>query len=114
MDNVNVGKDLAEVYWKPGNRSQFLDLVQTLTGSPLSAEAWVQRLQTPVEVVLKTESEAYELAVKTGPTYAPGSDVDLDMRVLLVHGDEVIADSAGEGGLSRACGVYKQWLSTLK
>ena len=109
-----MGKDLADTYWKPGNRAQFLDLVESLTGAPLSAAAWVQRLNTPVDELIQSEKAAYIQAVQAGPTYAPGSEVDLDMRVLLVHGDEVIADSADSAGLSGACGVYKKWLSTLQ
>jgi len=30
-----------------------------------------------------------------------------------VHGDEVIADSSREGGLSKACVVYKAWLAKV-
>jgi hypothetical protein len=116
VDNVNVGRDLAEVYWKPGNRSQFLSLVEELTGAPLSASAWVQRLNTPTEETVSREKEAYEQGIEAGPKYAAGQEVDLDMRVLLVHGDDVVADSAAGGGrgLRGACEVYKQWLGTLQ
>jgi hypothetical protein len=34
------------------------------------------------------------------------------MRILLVHGDEVIADSAGPTGLRGACETYSAWLET--
>jgi hypothetical protein len=113
---VNVGTDLAAVYWEPGNRAQFLDLVQALTGAPLSAAAWVASLNTPVEERVSAEREAYAQAVETGPRYKAGDEVgaELGMRVLLVHGDEVVADSGGGGGLWGACAVYKQWLTTLK
>lgn len=112
VDNPNVGKDLAEVYWKPGNSSKFLDLVEELTGSPLSANAWVSKLQTSVEDVKRSEKIAYDEAVAQGPKFPSGASVDLQMRVLLVHGDAVIADS-DNGGLASACAVYKQWISTL-
>jgi len=39
-----VGKDLEEIYWRPGNGAAFLELVQQLTAEPLSADAWVSRL----------------------------------------------------------------------
>jgi hypothetical protein len=78
------------------------------------AAAWVDKLNTPLEDVVKSEAEAYAAAVEKGPTYSAGAEVDLDIRVLLVHGDEVIADSEKSGGLAKACGVYKQWLETLK
>jgi hypothetical protein len=112
VDNTDVGKDLAEVYWKPGNRAQFLDLVQTLTGAPLTASAWVEQLNTPSEEVVRTERVAYNQALQAGPAIRSGSEVDLDMRVLLVHGDEVIADSQ-TSGLHQACEEYKKWLATL-
>lgn len=34
---MQVGKDLMDVYWRPGNGAMFLDLVQQLTGKPLAA-----------------------------------------------------------------------------
>jgi Zn-dependent oligopeptidase len=112
VDNPNVGKDLAEVYWKPGNSAAFLDLVEKLTGSPLSADAWVHKLQEDTEAVVASEHAAYEKAVKEGPKYPRGSNVDLDMRVLLVHGDEVISDSS-QSGFAGACAVYKEWVAKL-
>jgi hypothetical protein len=42
---VQVGAALSEVYWRPGNSAAFLDLVQQLTGAPLTADAWVAELQ---------------------------------------------------------------------
>ena len=32
------------------------------------------------------------------------------MRVQLVHGDEVIADSEQAGGLAAACATFKAWV----
>lgn len=111
-DNENIGKDLTDVYWKPGNSENFLDLVKKLTQEPLTSQAWVEKLQQPLEEVLQEEKEAYERAVVAGPKYPRGTSVDLDMRILLVHGDEVIADSA-ENGLAAALETYKQWISQL-
>ena len=45
VDEPRVGADLAEAYWAPGNGAPFLDLVQRLTGAPLSSAAWVHELQ---------------------------------------------------------------------
>ena len=66
-----------------------------------------------MEDVVRQEKLAYEGAVVEGPKYPAGSNVDLDMRVLLVHGDEVISDS-NVAGLSAACEAYKKWLDTLE
>lgn len=39
-----------------------------------------------------------------------GEEPDLGMRVQLVHGDEVIADSSTAGGLAAACATFKSWV----
>ncbi len=115
VDNERVGNDLTESYWLPGNGKPFLSLVQNLTGKPLSGDAWVKDLSTPVATVLKEEEAAYKKAVSEGPKYKHGVDVStkLDMRIRLVHGDDLIADSEKDGGLVSACAIYKQWLTTL-
>ncbi len=45
-----------------------------------------------------------------GPAIPPGQEPDLDMRVLLVDGDETIADSA-QGGLAKASETFKAWIA---
>lgn len=45
VDRPEVGRDLAEGYWRPGNTEPFLGLVARLTGAPLAADAWVAHLQ---------------------------------------------------------------------
>lgn len=64
---VQVGKDLTDVYWRPGNGAMFLDLVEQLTGKPLAADAWVARLQRDTQALMEREKEQYEAAVKAGP-----------------------------------------------
>merc|ERR550514_439996 len=36
VDNPKVGPTLTQAYWQPGNSASFLDLVQGLTGKPLT------------------------------------------------------------------------------
>lgn len=113
VDNPAVGKDLAEVYWKPGNSAMFLDLVKELTGEPLTSAAWVASLQRTVEETCVSEKAAYDRAVADGPVFPAGAEVDLNMNVQLVHGDEVIADSSALGSVAKACAVYKQWVANM-
>lgn len=108
MDNPKVGEELAEVYWRPGNSEMFLDLVQKLTGQPLTADAWVAELEKSTEETVREEREAYERAVKEGPKYKAGESVELGMRMVLVHGDVKIADSQ-EDGFAGACKKFKEW-----
>lgn len=42
--------------------------------------------------------------------YPPGSQPDLNMTIRLVDGDEVIADSAADGGIDAACAKFKAWV----
>lgn len=59
---------------------------------------------------MKEEEEEYRRAVAQGPAIKPGQEADLDMRVLLVHGDELVADTEADGGLAAACAKYKAWI----
>lgn len=111
VDNPQFGKELAEVYWAPGNGAAFLDLVQKLTGKPLSADAWVHELNQPLDVMLAEEKAEYDAAVASGPALPPGTEPDLGMRIVLAHGDEVIADSGtAPGGFTPAVNKFKAWV----
>ena len=62
-----VGRKLAEVYWKPGNGVQFLDLVESMTGAPLTGEAWVAALREPLEDKVASEKSAFKAGLKVPP-----------------------------------------------
>ncbi|KAJ3193930.1 hypothetical protein HDU67_004949 [Dinochytrium kinnereticum] len=113
VDNEKVGADLREIYWKSGNSRMFLDLVKEMTGKPLSGDAWVESLKEPLEERLKRDKADYEEAIRVGPKFKAGDNVDLNMRVILVHGDEVISDSQSlQGGLAEACSIYRKWIAS--
>jgi hypothetical protein len=42
--------------------------------------------------------------------FKPGDEVDIGMRVRLVDGDELIADSESDGGFQGACAKFKAWV----
>lgn len=108
VDNPKVGPTLEAEYWRAGSgKPGFLGLVNNLTGKPLSHDAWVKELGEDVEELVKSECEAYEKSLAEATST---SDVDLDMRMLFVHGDEVIADSAENGGFLPACAKFKSWI----
>lgn len=54
-----VGRDLSEVYWAPGNGAAFLDLVAQLTGRPLAADAWVAELQQPTDALVRVGGDMW-------------------------------------------------------
>ncbi|KAJ3288312.1 hypothetical protein HDU79_004958 [Rhizoclosmatium sp. JEL0117] len=111
VDNPEIGKDLKNIYWQPGNSRMFLDLVHEMTGSELSGDAWIEMLEQDVDALVAEEKKEYEEAIAKGPKYGAKDSVDLDMRVILVHGDEVISDSSAlKGGLTEACEKFEQWI----
>ena len=61
------------MYWRPGNGASFLDLVEQLTGSPLTGDAWVAALQKSTADKVTQEKAAYEAALKKGPAIPPGA-----------------------------------------
>jgi len=116
--NPEVGPTLEEFMWRPGNSEAFLDLVQKLTGQALSSKAWVECLSTPTGDKLAADQAEYDHAlafVREKTIKVDGSsssvEVDLDMRVRLVDGDEVIADSAQcSGDFLATCDVFQAYL----
>eukprot|EP00891_Asterochloris_glomerata_P001220 jgi/Astpho2/1220/Aster-07071 len=110
VDNDKVGKELEEGYWSPGNGTAYLELVQSLTGAPLSADAWLAELRTSVPDKLREEEKEYHKAVKAGPKLKAGQEPELDMYVRLVHGDQVIVDSKDAGGIGSAVGRFSEWI----
>ena len=84
VDNPAVGKALTEAYWEPGNSEMFLDLVQNLTGKPLSCDAWVTDLEEEIEDKVAAEKKDYAWAVAPREELAA---VDLDMRMWVLDGD---------------------------
>lgn len=69
---MQVGQDVEEVYWRPGNGAAFLDLVHQLTGEALTADAWVSKLKESVSSVVQQEEKEYQEAVQQGPKIKPG------------------------------------------
>ena len=109
-DNPKIGPSLAESYWKPGNSEQFLSLVENLTGSPLTGDAWVSELKQSVEDVLKDEKVKYESKRAECGDETTSDDIDLDMRIRIVDGDEVLADTSKEGSFLASCKVFEEYV----
>ena len=84
-----------------------------LPGAPLTGDAWVNELKEDVEELLVAEKKAYDAA--RGECEADGAtgkrarqEVDLGMRIKLVDGDVVIADTAADGGFLATCQKFEE------
>lgn len=112
MDNPAVGAALCDAYWRPGNSEMFLDLVKGLTGAPLTGDAWVAALEEDLEAKLAAEKKEYDAALSAAAGAADGGEVDLNMRVMVKDGDELIADTELNGGFLSACRVFENYVQS--
>eukprot|EP00930_Biecheleria_cincta_P055071 TRINITY_DN41440_c0_g1_i1.p1 TRINITY_DN41440_c0_g1~~TRINITY_DN41440_c0_g1_i1.p1 ORF type:complete len:635 (-),score=127.93 TRINITY_DN41440_c0_g1_i1:9-1892(-) len=108
VDNPKVGEVLTASYWRCGNAEMFFDLVERLTGKPLTGDCWVKELEEDVDSKVKAERSAYEQAVKL-PNPRECGEVDLGMRMRLVDGDTVIAES-GDASFLEACAKFQDYV----
>jgi len=110
-DNPNVGPMLKTAYWNPGNSEPFLSLVENLTGTPLTGDAWVNELKVSVDALLKEEKERYEKKrAECQSEEQNNDDVDLDMRIRIVDGDNVLADTDESGSFVAACRKFETYV----
>lgn len=109
VDNPRVGKELIENYWVHGSGNPgFLGLVNNLTGSPLKHDAWVKELGVEVADMLKEEKAEYEKALASASSSSK-DEIDLEMRAIFVHGDDVISDS-NDSSFTDACEKFRGWI----
>jgi hypothetical protein len=108
VDNPAVGRALTAVYWRPGNSESFLDLVNTLTSKPLTGAAWIDSLCEELPAKIAAERREYEAGLAAAARLA--EEVELNMRVVIKDGDELIADSGGAGFLA-ACAAFETYVT---
>ena len=106
MDNPHVGPELASGYWASGNSEMFFDLVKKLTGKPFSADAIVRSANCSSDDAVTEAKEQIE-RLATIPEYTGA--LDLDAKVRVVHGHEVITEF-DNGGFEKADGEFKSWV----
>ena len=109
-DNPNVGPTLKEAYWKPGNSEPFLSLVENLTGAPLTGNAWVNVLNKSVEDVLKEEKAKYDSKITECEDSTSSNNINLDMRIRILDGDDVLADTAKDGSFLATCRKFEGYV----
>jgi len=115
VDNPKVGPTLRDAYWRPGNSEAFLDLVARLTGAPLTGDAWVAMLEQDVEELLAEERAAYDAAAAAKAASTACPSVDLDMRIKIVDGDAIIADTDEHAGdFLRTCAQFEEFVRARK
>ncbi|MDP8206257.1 MAG: M3 family metallopeptidase [Candidatus Electryonea clarkiae] len=105
-DNPKIGPDLAEIYWKPGNSKNFLQLVEELTGEPFSADATIELVNQPLEEVFEDAEKSVQRVNKSQPYQ---DKVNLDAIITMAHGDVKIA-STENSSFEDVAEIYGNWL----
>ena len=121
VDNPNVGPTLKSAYWECGNSKPFLDIVRDLTGKDLTGEAWVDALKEDLEEHIVQEKKEYCEMIDKCKAAAEASEgkegddddeqLDLQMTVRFVDGDEVISDSS-VSGLLGSCKEFEAFVAS--
>jgi len=118
-DNPAIGPELTKSYWQCGNSELFLDIVQKLTGKPLTSDAWVEDLNESVADRLKKEKKLYEDMRDISTKGADGmsklernEDIDkvLNMRLICSDGDVKLSDSDETKSIVNAAGQFEEYV----
>ncbi len=107
MDNPTIGPELAAGYWQPGNSRTFLEFVHDLTGEPFSGKALVRRVDRSLPEALAEAQRALERERATPSARGP---VELDARIAVKHGDELIASNAHGESFEALCDRFEAWV----
>ena len=89
VDNPRIGPELKAAYWKPGNSRPFFDYIETLTGTPLSADALAEDVNRTADEAV---AEAHEAVAREPSLPRFEGPVALDARIRIAHGDETVAE----------------------
>ncbi len=114
IDNPNIGRDLAEQYWKPGNSKTFLEMIKDLTGESFGAAATVEMVAKPLDAALAE----VDMAFKGSEDSSKGSqgekkserNVDLDAIIRVAHGDEIIGSTENGQSFASLEKAFSNWI----
>jgi hypothetical protein len=105
-DNTRIGPALAEHYWAPGNSVDHDTTLRSLTGEGFSARYLADECNKSVdEAWAQAQQSIASAAERQYPADVPAS---LQARVRVVHGADVLADSAR--GEDTMCDRFETWV----
>jgi Zn-dependent oligopeptidase len=105
-DNPAIGPALSAHYWEPGNSVDHNSMLRSLTGDGFSARHLAEECNDSVEQACSRAEEAMRAA---GARRYPETGVPtLDAHIRIVHGSELLADSAD--GEEAMCDRFEKWV----
>ncbi|HKO50378.1 MAG TPA: M3 family metallopeptidase [Polyangiaceae bacterium] len=107
VDNHRIGPELARVWWQPGNSISFADFVRKLTGNDLSAAPLAARLNQTAE---QRKADEHASVAKLAQIPQPGQEIDLDARIRVVHGSQLVAEYRGD--FAKFAAEFAAWIDT--
>lgn len=110
-DNPNVGPELQEVYWRPGNSRTFPEFIEALTGEPFGARATAELVNRTVE---EATAEAEKMIERQKDVPAFTGPVDLNAEISVVHGNERIASTADGLTFDEVSARFRAWAAELE
>lgn len=107
-DNPRIGPDLAAHYWGPGNGKSHDETLRSLTGEGFSAAPLAEACNRSVAEAWQQAQECMDAAQQRPPA---GEGMQLDARIRVVHGAELIADNSESE--ARMLADFEAWIRTL-
>ncbi|MCA6998534.1 M3 family metallopeptidase [Dickeya solani] len=89
-DNPAIGPDLARHYWQPGNSLTHDETLRSLSGEGFNPDYLARECNLTVDEAWLQAQETIAAAVARPQ---PAADFDLNARIQVVDGDEVLADN---------------------
>lgn len=108
VDNREVGKELCEKYWKPGNSMSFVDFIKNMTGQDFNADATVRAVNKKLEDHVE---DAVNSVQRIKSIKGKNEKVQLNCSIKMVHGDQLISTS--DEGFEKMSDEYARWYNTL-
>ncbi len=109
-DNPRVGPQLRDCYWKPGNSRSFDQFVIDMTGRPLSAQDFAQRVSRSVDQAIADARASVE---RMASVPMPDGPIQLGGTIRIVHGRETIAESGQEASFDELAKTFSNWIGRL-
>jgi Zn-dependent oligopeptidase len=106
VDNPKVGPELKKVYWQPGNQHSFGTFIERLTGEKVSAVPLANHVNRSADEAVAQAREAIE-TLSAVPEQSGEPALGASIRV--VHGQEVVADTAAVG-FNAAARSFSRWI----
>ncbi|MCA8924145.1 MAG: peptidase M3 [Planctomycetes bacterium] len=107
VDNPKIGPDLARAYWRPGNSRRCSDLIQALTGDPLSPKAYADHLVRDTEELV-AEARARRAAEAKLPRFS--GPVRLNASIRVANGKETVCELAPDGDFDAFAEAFGGWI----